>query len=214
MKERPILFSAAMVNAILAGQKSQTRRTIKPSWSRCLDLDDSEDRAKAVVSCPYGQPGDRLWVKETWRPDLNNDDFTSCVAYRADGANVLIANTAAAADAWMDARRPEEQYPQMLQAKWRSPLFMPRWASRITLDVVSVRIERVQSISTNDAMAEGLHGPLTNPELDKVVSQIGRGPRSAFQELWDSINGKKPGRDWASNPFVWCVEFKRAESKE
>ncbi len=179
MKERPILFSAPMVRALLAGTKTQTRRIIKPEWSRCLDLNDDDDREKARTGCPYGTVGDRLWVKETIR--LDDHDVA---VFGADGALTVITE-------WPWKRR-------VLTA-----IHTPRGASRITLDVTSVRVEQLQAITEADALAEGV-APVLDLEGDcwtdgKAVT--------AYQYLWNEINGWDPN-SWDSNPWVWIVEFK------
>ena len=188
MKERPILFSAPMVRALLAGTKTQTRRIIKPQHLAFFNQD-----AAAMLSdwnerpLPYGQPGDRLWVRETFGHFECNQHFKpGCnVYYRADG-NCL------------------ELEP------WRPSIHMPRWASRITLEITSVRVERLQEISEADAIAEGVtrlpggdmwtaggiyDGPLHDAN-----------PCGAYRRLWESINGPD---SWAANPRVWAIEFRR-----
>lgn len=209
MKERPILFSGAMVRAILEGRKTQTRRVVKPQPEWVVDgkpllpktvhvlkgndivaIDGPEDNpAKKFcqrIPCPYGVPGDRLWVRETWGSCTTNG--TVCSGYRADVAH-----------------RPE------IEAgvdRWRPSIHMPRWASRLLLEVKAVRVERLREISQDDAQREGMRGPLIDPELDRIVNQIGRTPRECFGFLWDSINAKR-GHSWESNPWVWVVEFER-----
>ena len=188
MKERPILFSAPMVRALLAGTKTQTRRIIKPQHLAFFNQD-----AAAMLSdwnerpLPYGQPGDRLWVRETFGHFERNQHFKpGCnVYYRADG-NCL------------------ELEP------WRPSIHMPRWASRITLEITSVRVERLQEISIEDAKAEGAWGP-DDSIVQKVADYFGTdifsaNPRKAFQMLWESINGPD---SWAANPWVWAIEFRR-----
>lgn len=125
-KEKPILFSGAMVRAILEGKKTQTRRVIKPQ-----PMLDTHTRVTACYKCPYGAPGDRLWVRETWTTH-QNDKGADCLLYRAEVPD------------------PE------LYAPWRPSIFMPRAASRIMLEVTGVRVERIQEISEADAIAEGV----------------------------------------------------------
>jgi hypothetical protein len=146
-KERPILFSGPMVLAILAGKKTQTRRVIKPSWSRCLDLDDPDDREKARLGCPHGTSRDRLWVRETFYcddyryPNAPPEELLQLMEYRADH----------------DCRTWEAGCPccdEEGRASWRPSIHMPRWASRITLEVIAVRVERVQSISEQGVIDE------------------------------------------------------------
>lgn len=198
MKERPILFSGPMVRAILHGTKTQTRRVIKPQpwylpeaydrfagwmWTRTGDGDGtglawgSEVAPEQVseplsVYCPYGAPGDLLWVRETWRVNGNEHDYAMAgpdkVFYRAD-------------EDWN------------ADAGWRPSILMPRWASRITLEVTSVRVQRLQDISHEDGKAEGFDS------LD------------GFALLWDRINEKR-GYGWHANPWVWAVEFRAVKA--
>ena len=200
MKERPILFSAPMVRAILAGTKTQTRRIAKLNESgrvkavgSCLNwhLDDPN----AINACPYGQPGDRLWVRETWQ-SLTDNGVCYSLTPPASGCCVLYRAT------------DEERWIPPLP--WRPSIFMPRWASRITLAIENIRIERLNHISEADAVAEGVtwrkcddfqpvpipgpYGPCSGPA------------RAAYMELWESINGRD---SWHSNPFVWAITFHR-----
>ena len=190
MKERPILFSAPMVRAILAGQKTQTRRVVKPQPDPgCVGhfgLGNPFVRtAERNVGCPYGQPGDRLWVRETWREFIDSEcvdgvrhELGRDVLYRADGDSSKFA--------------------------WRPSIFMPRWASRINLEVVHVRVEKLQDISEADAIAEGApggHGSI--PGYLYAAT-----PHEHYRHIWESINGTG---SWDANPWVWVVEFKRIE---
>lgn len=191
MKERPILFSAPMVRAILAGTKTQTRRALRDQPCELLDFNRgalSIRVRRAVyqafspkfpsVCCPYGQPGDRLWVRESF-----------CDARQAAAGRVLYQASGDTA------------------CGWKPSIHMPRWASRITLQVTNVRVERLQDISELDASAEGA------PELLSVdggyVQHAMGCYRDGFQHLWTSING--PG-SWDTNPWVWVVEFRRLDA--
>jgi hypothetical protein len=212
-KERPILFSAPMVLALLAGRKTQTRRIMKSQWPH----DQREDHhalASELRHCPYGQVGERLWVKETWRACSSLDDLApslldrSCqVEYVADGA-----------------RRAERL--SFEPGKTRVSIFMPRWASRLTLEITEVRVQRLQEISVEDAKAEGLaqitkDGQLWKwgiPDRDGLPGTDDLGwpwvewnadPRAAYARLWDLINGDRPGAAWADSPWVWAVTFRR-----
>jgi hypothetical protein len=221
MTERPIIFSAPMVRAILDGRKTQTRRVAKPQppdpadiWARAgIDYgwftDDvtpgvfrvagpvwavRETGYPTQIRCPYGQPGDRLWVRETFCelsvPDPDTGEVE--VAYRAD-------------DGWI---HNEPDSKEMLPGgRWRPSIHMPRWASRIDLEVTGVRVERVQDISGADVFAEGVDNGKSNPKMGKRWENM---QRMAFQDLWDSIN-KKRGFGWDTNPWVWVVEFRRVE---
>ena len=199
--ERPILFSGPLVRAILEGRKTQTRRVCKPSWLRYLDPSEPEDHAAALAQCPYGQPGDRLWVRETFA-QMWNDEPCGCgvtfcpghehVEYRADTGNPLPGE-------WPAELRGEPGSP-----RWRPSVHMPRWASRINLLVTHVRLERLQEIGEADILAEG-------------VDVTGHAtPHEVWVDLWDSINGKRDGGAyvWARNPWVWVVEFRRLEVGE
>lgn len=228
MKERPILFGGAMVRALLAGTKTQTRRIVKPvpppvdvvryragdgySWIRPVSgqrhwcvagpvwcVREQMGREPHLV-CPYGRPGDWLWVRETWCPV--NDDGTRWVDYRATPR--------------YSAEHPAgwENAPDDADAlKWRSPRFMPRWASRITLEITDVRMQRLQEISEEDARAEGCPGMDLDPrdEGGTIYAWQGRSsapdPRAHFAALWNTINGARA--PWAANPWVWSVSFKR-----
>lgn len=207
MKERPILFSAEMVRAILAGNKTQTRRAIKmPKWAvqdLSVDLDDDNrpvgiciaTGCLAEIHCPYGQLGDRLWVRETWCPiDDTEHGGEKWVDYRAT-PRYSVEHPAG----WENA-------PQDAEAlKWKSSRFMPRWASRITLEIVNVRVERVQNISERDCCLE------TGSPVEwtgKGIEPYRRDMKTAFAYLWDSINAKR-GFGWEVNPLVWVIEFKQ-----
>jgi hypothetical protein len=217
-KERPILFSSAMVNAIIEGRKTQTRRVVKPQphhttseftsaadwgvgeaeWFKpVIALPDfegdvgSESHKAALaefdanpnesIHCPYGKPGDRLWVRESFTPRYFDDNSP---AYKADW-------TTGAAE-------------YVTEPKWKPSIHMPRALSRITLEITNVRVERLQEISEEDAKAEGVERqPRSNNDV------YGEDYREAFQRLWDKINGKK--HPWESNPWVWCVSFRRID---
>lgn len=197
MKERPILFSGAMIRAILEGCKTQTRRAVKDSGLYAIeDHHGTEtakrERAALATRCPFGQPGDRLWVREAWAFHVQ----AIGVALEEEGPFVYRADPMA------------EQ--TRLCNRWRRSIHMPRWASRILLEIVSVRVERLNDISEVDAMREGCEH---NGECDHVrqsCEDIGcwgtNSYRGGFCELWESING--PG-SWDANPWVWVIEFRR-----
>ena len=192
-KERPILFSGAMVIAILNGSKTQTRRAVKLNASGRVELKGHNwhlDDPSAVNACPYGQPGDRLWVKETHLPKASG------IIYRADYDMVEAAGLGG------------------MYGGWKPSIFCKREYSRILLEIVSVRIERLQEITPYDAVSEGLSRGLTLgdnpgfglPEWNQQRFRIS--PADAYQSLWESINGPE---SWDANPFVWVIEFKRVE---
>lgn len=195
MTERPILFSAPMVKEILEGRKTMTRRVVKKDISNQFDTGDSCD---TVEICPYGSVGDRLWVKETWAVEESLDakpprGFSAWpVWFKANNAYCCNANGF-----------PNHGFhsPNATKGKWRPSIFMPRWASRITLEITGISVERLQDITEEDAMKEGIPMEIDCPECDTA--------RKKFKNLWDSINGKKPGKAWNANPWVWVVEFRR-----
>ena len=222
MKERPILFSGPMVKAILEGRKTQTRRIVKqvPHWQHCgkdimewglsgcytdngqhwLDIQtEVDDNSHEEIRCPYGKPGERLWVRETWAAwdsvsDLEASELECSVGDMVE-MGISQAHISYRADPGFHAYR------------WRPSIFMPRWASRITLEIVSVRVERLQDISDEDAIAEGVGSPVGTPLRYGSVTEDWN--RRAFASLWQSING--PG-SWDANTWVWVVEFKRVTS--
>lgn len=238
-RERPILFSAPMVRAILAGTKTQTRRLIKPvgndegfvlqdygdgfwpyrsedgesGFYRDRNGYDTEERIK----CPYGRPGDRIWVKETWQYYDWTDDGEPCIRYAADNATAWPETGTEEwgeklQDVW-EALSMNENYAIDMAARdrrWRPSIHMPRWASRITLEVTGVKVERLQDISEADAMAEGIvnAGDGNGYQLADTSHYAGTADES-YASLWESING--PG-SWDANPWVWCVSFTRLEA--
>lgn len=220
MRERPILFSGPMVRAILSGQKTQTRRAVKPqppagypvalcdAHGICAWGEDGTENGDwwpdDAARCPYGQPGDRLWVRETWCP-LRSSDYAAAprsAPLPEDRAKVTIAYQADHIDPRGDAGPLE----------WRSPLFLPRWASRLTLEIEAVRVERLQEISHDDAAAEGMYtGAWRSEEGPKPPSgQMHSYAVERFRRVWDAINGKRA--PWASNPWVWVVTFRSVET--
>ena len=220
MKERPIIFNAPMVRAILEGRKTQTRRVVKPQPNRGSELTRMQDGyadgfIRAVfaqddepnaygIRCHYGERGDRLWCKETW-----------CVGNPFD--NISPSNLPGLNDGtrWaVDyAANPKRVWHQDYQGKWRPSIHMPRWASRITLEITAVRVERLQDISEEDAEAEGVYEYIGEPQVE-CDGQVLHFPDASFVRgylsVWESIHG--PG-SWAANPFVWVLEFKRVEEQ-
>lgn len=195
MKERPILFSGPMVRAILEGRKTQTRRIVNPQpfpWKMEThrgELFVLDGGWRPFCKVPYGCPGDLLWVRETWRcrggREYEYQKHQPSILYRCD-AEVVDYCTAV----------------------WRPSIFMPRWASRITLEIESVRVERLHDITEEDAKAEGVSESMSCGYLDNGTSSCS--PRCKFKNLWQSINGKG---SWDLNPWVWMIQFKRLEAK-
>jgi hypothetical protein len=223
MKERPIIFRAPMVRAILEGRKTQTRRLVKPQPKMVTEqrIQPWEGDASALLAllaktgraCPYGQPGDRLVGGETWQYADWTEDGMPWIRYRADGETRLIEDTPEdwserLTDAWALLSVPENYAVDNRAAdrRWRPAIHMPLWASRILLEVTGVRVERLKDISNDDARAEGV----LPAYADQCVS-LGH-PFNAlplFRELWGHING--PG-SWDANPWVWVVEFRRIDA--
>lgn len=240
MKERPILFSSPMVKALLAGTKTQTRRLAThrhgigflggkdqeddaSAWGYAFDgpehhgyavlargFRDRHDHGFVSIPCPYGEPGDRLWVRENFTSGYGRGCWGTI--FQADGAFVQGKRQHPKGIHYNAADRP----PGM---KWRPSIHLPRWASRITLEVTSVRVERLQSISEEDALAEGISAVPFYPDDGFPLStgyMLGENDGSsplhttavkAFAAAWDGINGERAS--WASNPWLWCVSFRR-----
>lgn len=211
MKERPMLFSAPMVRAILDGRKTVTRRIVKARDLEWMDVHQGLREPDKAERCPYGQPGDRLWVRETWQFYDWTDDGQPCVRFAADNASkwpLRIPEEQAdrLTEIWAGLSAPENYSidNHARDRRWRPSIHMPRWASRITLEVTSVRVERLQDISEADALAEGVtdDGSLVT---DLAGNDRG-GAFAAFAALWEVINGAD---SWDDNPWVWVVEFRR-----
>ena len=215
VKERPIIMSTEMVKTILDGRKTQTRRVVKDKhysrWqidngiphngqdSIVVDADgetiipisylkviydEQADRVGGRIFCPYGSVGDRLWVKETWVEQSGD------IYFKADWG--------------------EDKPVSMVcdNIKWRSPLFMPRWASRIILEITEVRAERLQNITEQDAVDESMAGRLYWEATGGLLTCA----RDIFQWHWDSLNAKR-GYSWESNCWVWCISFRKIEGR-
>ncbi|WP_312381999.1 hypothetical protein [Stutzerimonas balearica] len=203
MRERPILFNGAMVRAILDGRKTVTRRICKPQPSELAHTTSADgnpmgswwETGKDINRCPYGKPGDRLWVRESWAADAQVDSVPpgelsqgEPICYLAD---CDVRSTGCA---------------MVTLGKGRPSIHMPRWASRILLEITDVRVERLQAITYEQAAAEGIH------RHNRMWSATDEGgfchkyPEPAFRDLWEITGG-----DWSANPWVWVVEFKRVE---
>lgn len=221
VRERPILFSGEMVRAILEGRKTQTRRVVKPQppddyrsmvsacdnvggwWfsdmppkSGSFCVSEFNKWTNIYPRCPFGAPGDRLWVRETFYcddyryPDAPHDELLEVMEYRASH----------------DCSNWEAGCPchSTEGGGWTPSIHMPRWVSRITLEITDVRVERLQAISPGDLSAEGF--PKDDSQPHDGVRLTFHGRKLCFAELWDRLNEKR-GFSWDSNPWVWVIEF-------
>ena len=237
--EHPIPFSGSMVRAVLEGRKTQMRRVIKPQpinfTGHKYIVPDHAPKAwhdydgPFTDFCPYGAPGDRLWVRETWRVGgLDVGGYRSpirvAIDYKASPEIDRTPWVQGATGEWLLRMRDQtlddanqkgvDQWDHgESPARWRPSIHMPRWASRITLVVKRVWVERVQEISPPDLVAEGvatIHDGCYWGVFHEGERRMQH--REAMHELWDSINASK-GHGWNTNPWVWCVEFERIEVK-
>ena len=202
---KPILFSAPMVRAILEGRKTQTRRIVKKYIGE--GTRDNPLRMD-LIKCPYGQTGGALWVRETFRS--NKKYF---IGYKADGSCGVFFQNGAGSRYFLKHGQmtgggcPPKDGTQYGIRKygdcWKPSIHMPRWASRITLEIKDIRVERLQGISEEDAKAEGCVSTAIENKAGDDYS--GAYASENFAELWQSINGPD---SWDANPWVWVVEFK------
>ena len=246
MRERPILFSAPMALATLDGSKTQTRRILKDAPEAAVELrlshgssgyletfvgeDFSESGWMPVVGehgcetpvrCPYGVPGDRLWGREACRAEERKEDGIDGVRYLADNVWLPIEDTKAAADRWVDLFHYRGQRGAVVPS-----IHMPRWASRILVELTDVRVERLQDISEEDAIAEGIErcpiegwrNYLWHGDPESRDRSVNRWPhqfsnyleaRGSYSSLWERING--PG-SWDANPYVWALTYRLVEA--
>lgn len=267
MKERPIIFSANLVRAILEGRKTQTRRVVKPQFHNdalpeemCATTSEGwqtgghsglwwdGDWPNEGIKCPYGKPGDRLWVRETWK-EAHPMSFQAgrtgrrllyagipgpppvhyLVAYRADGEMLPIWHSRDGHPYRQLTPRDDidkKHYPAGQERGWESPIYMPRVASRITLEITGVRVERLQDITEGDVVSEGFtmlskdqartfkfgiadsDGYPGNDDTGWAWADWCGDAKDAYRKLWQSING--PG-SWNTNPWVWVIDFNRIE---
>ena len=209
MKERPIIFSGPMVRAILKGLKTQTRRPIKPQHNVSDYRKIGVPEIGVKHRCPYGKPGEFLWVRETWADTHGKNG--PMISYRAGGDRFLVDESYPVdysrypncdfAMWWGDLRRGG------LGNKWRPSIHMPRWASRITLQITAVQPARLQTITREEAIKEGIPAGAHGWHDDGSIMD----ERDLFAALWDSIYAKR-GYGWDVNPGVWVIEFKRVDN--
>lgn len=200
MRERGIIFSTPMVRALLAGTKTQTRRIVKithrtPGLAACLQPADPEwIRPKAAAElCPYGKRGDRLWVRESFQPLLANDTDWREADYQTGRGYSIGYPATDGVQEFYDIHEDRAFCDRV-----KPSIHMPRWASRITLEITDVRIERLQDISETDAEAEG---------VDRIRAQVPL-HRDAYRLQWEDIHGLGA---WEANPWVWVVAFRRVD---
>ena len=212
MRERPILFSGPMVRAILAGRKTQTRRPVKlppirlghyhedgsDEWEFVPTDNDGDvaDEPSQVRRCPYGKPGDRLWVRET-----------HCIVSYPCWSGLPYTSSPFEQEYCYFRAGFDRTHP----SRWRPSIHMPRWASRITLKVTGVRVERLQDISEEDALAEG-HGSNAPCRVKLAGMNVAR---TWFRGVWATTvsHWKHPEHSWEANPHVWVITFRRLEAK-
>ncbi|HEX3156773.1 MAG TPA: hypothetical protein VHV32_19245 [Candidatus Angelobacter sp.] len=240
VQEKPILFSGPMVRAILDGRKTQSRRVVKPQPGPCDHKLNEEYEGHAIpteffmmdagdwacrtcgngvrltrndavgIICPYGRPGGNIWVREAWQY-YGGDEYLyqksrQSVAYKAtwDSDKCL----------WKEGTAEPTTFDYWPET-WRPSIHMPRWASRITLELTKVRVERVQEISEEESIAEGVKAFDGSAKgcfaVLGTTAISGTTAKECYQRLWDSINLKREGGkySWAANPFVWAIEFRR-----
>ncbi|MFC6121778.1 hypothetical protein ACFPZP_12040 [Citrobacter bitternis] len=204
MKERGMIFNAEMVRAILDGRKTQTRRIVKVN---CMDIcekddgslwpwrEDEENHGDYWYPCPFGEVGDRIWVRETCRA-VELESGLDVVSYDAGGQDIPIKAHPLDAGLWVDLYRYRGG-----EGKTVPSIHMPRWASRITLEITGVRVERLNSISNESARAEGY-------PVDREADGGDSDPWLWFRDLWDGIY---PEQSFKHNPWVWVITFQRVE---
>lgn len=211
VKERPILFSGPMIRALLEGRKTVTRRALNAQalknigygvqLGECHELPTEGPLHPNSVDyyndfCPFGQPGDRLWVRETWGLQVRNygGGTGEHIVYRATNPDAIYCKSAEG-----------REYP----VKWKPSIHMHRRSSRILLEITGVRVERLQDITEEQAKAEGVRLYTDHAELGdwwhvEGIETYSADPRKSFELLWNFVGG-----DWDANPWVWCVEFRR-----
>ena len=193
-REHPIIFTSDNVKLILDGKKWETRRLLSPqptwtsaSWAWSPRKKLTLNKVQAISHCPFGDPGDLLWVRETWKPEELEDTHVDGIRFMADNAFVPIEPTEAAAEAWVWVNGAAGG---KLQGKWRPNIHMPKWACRLRLKLNGVKLERVRDITEMGAQAEGMRN----------VEQ--------YRAQWRQLHGKE---SWSQNPWVWVLKFSRLE---
>jgi hypothetical protein len=235
VSEKPIIFSGEMVRAILDGRKTQTRRVIKPQpveWVKAITFNEYLGEwqylgyeggmvtsstgfpGQKPLKCPYGKPGDRLWVRKTWRRSFSQfGQLPDGIEFKANNLLVYFDKS----DSGVQAKNAATEKNLPRDGRWRPSIHMPRWASRITLEITDIRVERVQNISFEDCRAEGCREDFKIDATGCPFECTGThyGEKYHFIELWNSINAKR-GYGWYVNPWVWVVEFRviKNEHKE
>lgn len=216
VKERPIIMGAESVRAILEGRMTQTRRVVKPQ-SLFEDKDEIVRRFPNQQGCPHGQPGERLWVREAFaiESSYNVDDVRRYPPPHKDGRPTRYVENGETA--WWEQchYRATDPQPELCcehescdgdepcARVWKTPLFMPRWASRITLELTAVRVERLNAISFDDVKAEGVPVPKDGPHANQYYREA---MLDSFIEVWNTLNAKR-GFGWSDNPFCWVLSF-------
>ncbi len=206
MKQRPILFSTPMVQAILEGRKTMTRRAIKDQTEHVAQILMKDGIAVTYVrgagaqlwedsafKCPYGRVGDVLWVRETFQLSTPYGPEEYYYGYKTHDNPTIKAS---------------ERYDYESPYKWKPSIFMPKDAARIWLRITNVRVERVENISISDCIKEGIEKRHVGWKNYSGSPDWFSQPRDSFKSLWESINGED---SWKSNPWVWVVEFERIE---
>lgn len=228
MKERPIIFSGPMVRAILEGRKTMTRRVLKrahdtigkdTAWAVCPASDSGwiawfgllgrniEEFTKKSYAhgfpCPYGAVGDLLWVREKWQAiHVDSDEGDYHASYDIPPAATEYWKIIyAASDPQADYHKDDRGF------SWRPSIHMPRWASRLTLEITGVKVERLQDIGEQDAISEGTREPSIR-SMSNALAQAAWSERQVFQRLWNHININRESFSWSDNPWVWVVEFR------
>ncbi|MES0240611.1 hypothetical protein KDV70_07415 [Citrobacter cronae] len=223
MKDRGMIFNGEMVRAIINGRKTQTRRIVSERHLNLIDLgsqigecyplecgiDHENSQSYYREHCPFGKPSDRIWVRETYQGPLF--DYEHMESYLEDSSKFEKPDFCIYR---ADGKPAPEFYDadDNLHCGWRPSIHMPRWASRITLEITDVRVERLNSISQEDAQAEGMELTGWRPTYSDPDSggEVWT-PYDNFAQLWESIYGEE---SWKANPWVWVIEFKRIEGGE